>query len=153
MQGCRPRYVLAHSSCERAVVLSFDVYVLALRVSTSTYIQIMPGFPFKSRDIVNYSALLSNPWPYVLLARHNPPSRSLRWLSLTIVLGTQFNEGKKRKKTHIYHYQPSIGREPWRWRAQARSSHLKPASTRTRGTGAGGLARPDRLNDAVVITL
>ena len=58
----------------------------------------MPGFPFKSRDIVNYSALLSNPWPYVLLARHNPPSRSLRWLSLTIVLGTQFNEGKKRKE-------------------------------------------------------
>ena len=128
MQGCRPRYVFAHSSCERAVVLSFDVYVLALRVSTSTYIKIMPGFPFKSRDIVNYSALLSNPWPYVLLARHNPPSRSLRWLSLTIVLGTQFNEGKEmRRKTHIYHYQPSHwepGTGRW-WRPHASSRHLK----------------------------
>ena len=42
------------------------------------------------------------------LPRRNPPS--LRWLSLTIVLGTQFNEGKekrRKKKTHIYHYQPS----------------------------------------------
>ena len=80
------------------------------------------GLSFSTSRVMPHA----NPCSYVLLARHNPPSH--RWLSLTIVLGTQFNEGKEmRRKTHIYHYQPSHwepGMGRW-WRPHASSRHLK----------------------------